>query len=83
MLVARHHSRLGFKPGGERIAHPGHQQAYRRFGDNRRIHHHHIRVFRIDQILFKLARFGVDNRQRAGWRIGEAMVGITTTGSFW
>ncbi|SAS88406.1 Uncharacterised protein [Klebsiella pneumoniae] len=62
---------FGLEPGGERIAHAGDQQAYRRFGDNRRVHHHHIRVFRIDQILFKLARFGVDHRQRAGRRIGR------------
>ncbi|GDC26097.1 hypothetical protein HmCmsJML238_02939 [Escherichia coli] len=75
-LPARHADRpsvitgFRFKPGRERIAHPGHQQTYRRFGNNCGIHHHHIRVFRVDQILFKLTRFGIDNGQRAGWRIG-------------
>ena len=76
-LSARHAGRSGvitgfrFKPGRERIAHPGHQQTYRRFGNDRSVHHHHIRVFRVDQILFKLTGFGIDNGQRAGWRIGR------------
>ncbi|CVB11049.1 Uncharacterised protein [Serratia marcescens] len=61
---------LRLEIGGERVAHAGHQQTHRRFGDDGAVHHHHVRVARVNQVLGEFALFGVENRQRAGRRIG-------------
>ncbi len=61
----------GFKPGCQRIANPGGQQACGRTRYHFGIHNHDIRIVRQHQIAIKLAAVGVDDGQRAAGRIGR------------
>ncbi|VXA80688.1 hypothetical protein AERO9A_420083 [Aeromonas salmonicida] len=56
--------------GGERIPHAGDQQPHWGPGDDAGIHDDHIGVGRDHQVFAELPLWGVDDRQRTGWRIG-------------
>ena len=76
-FTARHGGRAAagagtrFKPGRQRIADTGCQQACRGPSNDLRVNNHHVRVARQHQIAIKLAIIGIDDRECAARRIGR------------
>lgn len=59
-----------FKPGGQRIANAGCQQARRGARHNLRVDDNDIRVVRQHQVAVELAAVGINHRKRAARRVG-------------